>query len=119
LGGLQATGNSNAVRASWQPMRQAGATARAMLIAAAAKRWNVDPASCRAQSGEVLHVATTRCLKYGDLVTDAAKISVPDNVALRRRADFKLISTPAKRLDTPAKVTGTAAYGIDVRPPGV
>ena len=119
LGGLQATGNSNAVRASWQPMRQAGATARTMLIAAAAKRWNVDPASCRAQSGEVLHVATTRRLKYGDLVVDAAKISVPDNVALKRPADFKLIGTPAKRLDTPAKVNGTAVYGIDVRPPGV
>jgi isoquinoline 1-oxidoreductase beta subunit len=63
LGGLQATGNSNAVRASWQPLRQAGATARTMLIAAAAQRWNVDPASCRAQSGEVLHVPTTRRLK--------------------------------------------------------
>src|SRR5712671_914437 len=119
LGGLQATGNSNAVRASWQPMRQAGATARTMLIAAAAKRWNVDPASCRAQSGEVLHVATTRRLKYGELVADASKISVPDNVALKRPADFKLIGTPAKRLDTPAKVNGTAVYGIDVRPPGV
>jgi isoquinoline 1-oxidoreductase beta subunit len=119
LGGLQATGNSNAVRASWQPMRQAGATARTMLIAAAAKRWNVDPASCRAQSGEVLHVATTRRLKYGELVVDASKISVPDNVALKRPADFKLIGTPAKRLDTPAKVNGTAVYGIDVRPPGV
>ena len=58
LGGMQATGNSNAVRASWQPLRQAGATARTMLVAAAAKRWNVDPASCRAQSGEVLHAPT-------------------------------------------------------------
>src|SRR5258707_8862658 len=78
LGGLQATGNSNAVRASWQPMRQAGATARTMLIAAAAKRWNVDPATCRAQSGEVLHVATGKRLKYGELAADASKISVPD-----------------------------------------
>jgi len=67
LGGLQATGNSNAVRASWQPLRQAGATARTMLIAAAAQRWNVDPVSCRAQSGEVLHVPTTRRVKYGEL----------------------------------------------------
>src|SRR5712671_5458195 len=56
LGGIQATGNSNAVRASWHPLRQAGAAARTMLIAAAAQRWNVDPASCRAESGEVLHV---------------------------------------------------------------
>src|SRR5262249_24063893 len=58
LGGVQATGNSNAVRAAWQPLRQAGAVARTMLVAAAAKRWNVDPASCRAQSGEVLHEQT-------------------------------------------------------------
>src|SRR5437667_10307500 len=73
LGGLQATGNSNAVRASWQPMRQAGETARTMLIVAAAQRWNVDPESCRAQSGEVLHVPTTRRLKYGELSVDAAR----------------------------------------------
>ena len=58
--GVQATGNSNAIRGSWQPLRQAGATARIMLVAAAAKRWNVDPASCRAQSGEVLHVPSGR-----------------------------------------------------------
>jgi len=119
LGGLQATGNSNAVRASWQPLRQAGATARTMLIAAAAQRWNVDPASCRAQSGEVLHVPTTRRLKYGELAADAARIPIPDKVALKRPEDFKLIGTPAKRLDTPAKVNGTAVYGIDVRPSGV
>src|SRR6266446_3642077 len=117
--GVQATGNSNAMRGAWQPLRQAGAIARSMLVSAAAQRWNVDPASCRAQSGEVLHVPTTRRLKYGDLVVDAAKISVPDNVALKRPADFKLIGTPAKRLDTPAKVNGTAVYGIDVRPPRV
>jgi len=119
LGGLQATGNSNAVRASWQPLRQAGATARTMLIAAAAQRWNVDPASCRAQSGEVLHVPTTRRHKYGELAADAARIPIPDKVALKRPEDFKLIGTPARRLDTLAKVNGTAVYGIDVRPSGV
>src|SRR5437660_12681509 len=64
LRGIQATGNSNAVRASWQPLRQAGATARTMLMAAAAKKWNVDPASCRAPSGEVIHGASGRRLKY-------------------------------------------------------
>ena len=119
LGGIQATGNSNAVRASWQPLRQAGATARTMLVAAAAKRWNVDPASCRAQSGEVLHAPTGRRAKYGALAADAARVPVPERVALKRPEDFKLIGTPAKRLDTPAKVNGTAIYGIDVRPPGV
>ncbi|MGB9258935.1 MAG: molybdopterin cofactor-binding domain-containing protein, partial [Pseudolabrys sp.] len=86
---------------------------------AAAKRWNVDPSSCRAQSGEVLHMPTGRRLKYGELAADAAHMPVPAKVALKRPDDFKLIGTRAKRLDTPAKVNGTAVYGIDVRPPGV
>src|SRR5499427_4679352 len=119
LGGIQATGNSNAIRAAWQPLRQAGAVARTMLVSAAAKRWNVDPVTCRAQGGEVLHAPTGRRIKYGALASDAARMSVPENVALKRPADFKLIGTPAKRFDTPAKVNGTAVYGIDVRPPGV
>ena len=119
IGGIQATGNSNAIRAAWQPLRQAGATARTMLIAVAAKRWKVDPATCRAQSGEVLHPPTRRSVKYGELLVDAARIPIPKSVVLKRREDFKLIGMPAKRLDTPAKVNGTAVYGIDVRPPGV
>lgn len=117
--GVQATGNSNAVRASWKPLREAGAVARTVLIAAAAKRWNVDPASCRAQSGEVLHEATGRSIKYGELAADASHMPVPDKVVLKQPQDFKLIGTPAKRLDTPAKVNGTAVYGIDVRLPGM
>ena len=119
IGGVQATGNSNAIRAAWQPLRQAGAIARTMLVSAAAKRWNVEPASCRAQSGEVVHAPTRRSIKYGALAADAARMPVPEKVALKRPQDFKLIGTPAKRLDTPAKVNGTAVYGIDVRPPGV
>jgi len=119
LGGIQATGNSSAVRAAWQPLRQAGATARTMLVSAAAKRWNVDPASCRAQSGEVLHAPTGKRATYGELAADAARVPVPKNVALKQPQDFKLIGTPAKRLDTAGKVNGTAIYGIDVRPPGV
>jgi len=90
-----------------------------MLVAAAAKRWNVDPASCRAQSGEVRHPPTGKRFKYGELAADAARMPVPENVALKRREDFKLIGTSAKRLDTPSKVNGTAVYGIDARPPGV
>ncbi|HEY3179737.1 MAG TPA: molybdopterin cofactor-binding domain-containing protein [Casimicrobiaceae bacterium] len=117
--GVQATGNSNAIRGSWQPLRQAGATARAMLIAAAAKRWNVDPASCRARSGVVHHEPTRRSAKYGDLAAEAATMPVPEKVALKESSDFKLIGTPAKRLDTQAKINGTAIYGIDARPPGV
>ena len=77
LGGVQATGNSNAIRAAWQPLRQAGAIARTMLMSAAAKRWNVDPASCRAQSGEVLHPPTGRRLKYGELAAAAAPHAGP------------------------------------------
>jgi isoquinoline 1-oxidoreductase subunit beta len=117
--GVQATGNSNAMRGAWKPLRQAGATARTMLVAAAAKRWKVDPASCRAQSGEVRHPPTRRSIKYGKLAADAARLPVPQNVALKEPREFKLIGTPAKRLDTPAKVNGAAVYGIDVRPPGV
>src|SRR5712675_2457482 len=119
LGGIQATGNSNAIRAAWEPLRQAGATARVMLIAAAAKRWKVDPSTCHAERGEVLHPPTRRRIKYGALLVDAARMPVPKSVVLKRREDFKLIGMPAKRLDTPAKVNGTAVYGIDVRPPGV
>jgi len=117
--GVQATGNSNAIRGAWKPLREAGATARIILVAAAAARWSVDPASCRAQDGEVVHPPTGRRLKYGELATEAAKMPVPAGVTLKAPADFKLIGTPAKRLDAPAKVNGTAVYGIDARPPGV
>ena len=117
--GVQATGNSNAMRGAWLPMRKAGATAKTMLVAAAAKRWDVDPASCRAQNGEVHHAASGRSLAYGALAGDAALIPVPDNAKLKSPADFKLIGKPAKRLDTPSKINGTAAYGIDARPAGV
>jgi isoquinoline 1-oxidoreductase beta subunit len=117
--GVQATGNSNAMRGAWKPLREAGATARIMLVAAAAKRWGVDPKSCRAQDGEVVHAPTGRRLKYGELAAEAAKMPVPAGLTLKAPEDFKLIGTPAKRLDAPAKVNGTAVYGIDARPPGV
>src|ERR1700680_4301947 len=119
LAGMQATDNSNETRAAWHPLPQASAIARTMLVSAAAKRWNVDPASCRAQSGEVRHAPTGRRATYGELAADAARMPVPENVALKRPEQFTLIGTPAKRLDTPTKVNGTAIYGIDVRPPGV
>jgi isoquinoline 1-oxidoreductase beta subunit len=119
LGGVQATGGSTAIRASWQPMREAGAITRTMLISAAAKRWNVEPASCHARLGEVLHAPSGRSVAYGAVAADAARMAVPQSVVLKRPEDFKLIGSAAKRLDTPAKVNGTATYGIDVRPPGV
>jgi isoquinoline 1-oxidoreductase beta subunit len=117
--GVQATGNSNAIRGGWKPLRLAGATARTLLVSAAAKRWKVDPASCRTQSGGVRHAPTGRSIRYGELAAEAARMPVPENVALKRPEDFKLIGTPVKRLDAPAKVNGTAIYGIDARPPGV
>ena len=89
LGGIQATGGSTTIRASWEPMRQAGAAARTMLIAAAAKRWSVDPLSCRAEKGEVIDAATDRRAKYGDLAADAALLSVPANVTLKRPRRFQ------------------------------
>src|SRR5258706_1999509 len=107
------------MRAVWDPMAQGGATLGILVVVAAAKRWNVDPKSCRAQKGEVLHARTGRRAKYGDLAADAARMTAPQQVTLKRPEDFRLIGTPAKRLDTPAKVNGTAVYGIDVRPPGV
>lgn len=119
LGGVQATGGSTTIRAVWQPLRQAGATARTMLVMAAARRWNVDPASCHAENGNVIHTAGYRSLGYGALVRDAAALPVPEKVTLKRPEDFKLIGTRAKRLDTPAKVNGSAVFGIDARPPGV
>ena len=117
--GVQATGNSNAIRGAWMPLRQAGATARTMLIAAAARRWGVDPSTCRAERGEVLHPPTRRRHPYGALVEDAARIPVPESVALKQPKDFKLIGTPAKRLDLPGKINGTAIFGIDARLPGM
>jgi isoquinoline 1-oxidoreductase subunit beta len=117
--GVQATGNSNAMRGAWKPLREAGAKARVMLVAAAAKRWGVDANSCRAQDGAVIHAPSGRRLTYGELATDAARMPVPGTVALKSPGEFTLIGTPAKRLDAPAKGNGTAVYGIDVRPPGV
>jgi isoquinoline 1-oxidoreductase subunit beta len=116
---FQATGGSSSVRGFYGPLRRAGATARTMLIAAAAKQWEVHPASCRAERGEVIHVATGRRIGYGPLAAAAATQPVPDTVVLKRPEAFKLIGTPAKRVDTPAKVNGTAQYAIDVRLPGM
>ena len=119
LVGFQATGGSTSVRAFFVPLREAGATARAMLITAAADRWQVDPAACRTESGVVVHGASGRRLSYGDLVDQAASLPVPDQVALKAPEAFKLIGTPAKRLDSAAKVSGRAVFSIDVKVPGM
>src|SRR6185369_8236231 len=116
--GFQVTGGSTSVMGFWEPLRRAGATARVMLIQAAAAQWNVDPASCKAEKGEVISPVGDR-LTYGALVDAAAKLPVPDKVALKDPKDFTLIGTPAKRLDTPEKVNGKAKYGIDAMIPGM
>ena len=117
--GIQATGNSNSVRAFWKKLRQTGAAARAMLVEAAALQWKVDPASCTAAGSEVTHTPTGRKLGYGALADAAAKLTPPANPPLKNPKDFKLIGKPLKRLDTQDKVNGKALYGIDMLPPGV
>src|SRR5438876_725134 len=119
LVGFQMTGASSSVKFLYEPMRRAGAAARSMLVAAAAQRWNVDAASCRAHRGVVTHTPTGRRLGYGALADRAATLPVPTQVTLKDPKDFTLIGTPAKRLDTPAKVNGTAQFSIDVRLPGM
>jgi isoquinoline 1-oxidoreductase beta subunit len=118
LGG-QLTGGSTSIRYAWQPMREAGAAARTVLISAAAQQWQVDPASCHAQAGQVIHAASNRSTGYGQLVEAAAKLPAPQNVKLKDPKDFKLIGTPVKRLDSPEKVDGSAMFGLDVRVPGM
>jgi isoquinoline 1-oxidoreductase subunit beta len=111
--GVQATGNSNSIRAFWKPLREAGASARAMLVQAAAQQWQVDPASCTTANGEVTHKESGRKLSYGALATAASSQAPPKDVALKDPKDFALIGRPLKRLDTPDKVNGKAVYGID------
>jgi len=116
--GFQVTGGSTSVPAFWEPLRRAGATARVMLIEAAASQWGVKPTTCRADKGEVISATGAR-LKYGALVDRAANLQVPGNVALKSPKEFKLIGTPAKRLDAPEKVNGQAKFGIDAMIPGM
>ena len=117
--GLQVTGNSNSIRAFWKPLRNAGASARAMLVQAAARQWQVDPAGCKTSNGEVTHAESGRKLSYGALALAAAAETPPKDVALKDPKDFALIGTPLKRFDTPDKVNGKAIYGIDAMLPGM
>jgi isoquinoline 1-oxidoreductase subunit beta len=117
--GLQVTGNSNSVRAFWLPLRKAGGSARAQLVQAAAEQWQVDPASCTASKGQVIHAASGRMLGYGALAEAAGKQTPPKDPKLKDPKDFALIGQPLKRFDTPDKVNGKATYGIDVMLPGM
>ena len=117
--GVQMAGGSTAIRGTYIPLRRAGATARVMLVTAAARRWDVDLSTCHAESGVVVHAPTGRKLGYGELVDAAAKLPIPEKVALKEPTDFKLIGTPHRRLDTAGKVDGSTTFGIDSRPPGM
>ena len=111
------TGGSDSVESSWMPLRRAAAAGRVMLVEAAAKLWKVEPGSCRAQEGRVLHAASGRRVSYGQLVPVAAKLPVPKDPPLKDPKDFRLIGTPVRRVDGLAIVTGRAKYGLDTRPP--
>ena len=119
IDGLQETGGSTSIRDCWLPLRQAGATARLMLIAAAARTWGVADTECRAEAGSVIHDASGRRLGYGALASRAAHSPLPPEPKLKAASEFKLIGRNTARLDTPAKVNGTAAFGIDVALPGM
>ncbi len=115
--GLMITGGSSSVKNSWGPMREAGAAARAMLVAAAAREWKVAAAECRTENGTVLHAGGKR-LAYGALAAKAVD-SKPADIRLKDPKDFKLIGTPQPRRDALAKVNGSAGFGLDARPAGL
>jgi isoquinoline 1-oxidoreductase beta subunit len=114
-----ATGGSRGTRDSQAVMRKAGATAREMLKAAAAQEWGVAISECVAKAGRVTHTASKRSLTYGALAPKAAQQPVPDKVTLKSPSEWKIIGKPVARLDIPAKVNGSAVFGIDVRVPGM
>lgn len=118
-GPLQGVVGSMSIRTLWTPLRRAGATGRAMLIDAAAQKWGVDRSQCRTENGFVINTNTNDRLSYGALADAAAQLPVPANVQPKDPKQFKIIATPAKRLDTRLKVTGRAPFGIDARLPGM
>ena len=117
--GFQVTGGSTTIRAAFEPLRRAGAVARTLLVQAAAQRWSVEPSACHAERGQVVHAASGRRLGYGALTARAATLPEPKEVVLKPASAFRLIGTPAHRLDTPDKVNGRARYGIDAQVPGM
>jgi isoquinoline 1-oxidoreductase beta subunit len=116
---LQVTGGSTSTRGGWKILREAGAVARTMLVAAAAARWKVHPATCRAARGRITHSPSDRSLGFGELASAAAKLPQPAEVKLKDRKEFVLIGKPMRRVDTAGKVNGTTQFGLDVRLPGL
>ena len=117
--GNQITGGSGSVRSSFDTLRKAGAAAREMLVTAAALAWAVPFTECQAENGFVLHVPTRRKILFEQLVDVASRLSVPANPSLKNPATFTLIGQAIRRTDTPAKVTGSAKFGIDTQVPGM
>ena len=116
--GVMMTGGSSSVKDLWLPMREAGAAARQMLLAAAAQQWGVALADCRTERGQVLG-PSGQVAGYGSLVAAAALVGVPSNIRLKTHSEFKLIGQPTHRLDSQAKITGSALFGIDALPTGL
>jgi isoquinoline 1-oxidoreductase beta subunit len=117
--GMQMTGGSSSIPSSWEQLRRVGASARVMLIRAAAQQWDVPEIECRAENSKVIHAKSGREASYGLLAEAAGKLPLPDSVTLKSPKEFKLIGKPTKRLDTPVKVNGSAQFGIDVHLPGM
>ena len=119
LYGDQTTGGSASIRTTWDPMRKAGASAREMLISAAALTWNVPRSTCTAENSHIKHAATNRSLSYGELVGKASTLPIPTDVTLKQSKDYKIVGQRLPRVDSPAKVKGEAVFGIDFRVPGM
>ncbi len=119
FGGAQLTAGSNSVRGMWKLLREAGGTARAMLVTAGAETWGVAANTCSTEKGEVVHKASGRRLRYGSLVDKAAALPVPKTVPLKDPKDFRLLGQALPRLDIPEKVDGKAVFGIDVKRPNM
>ena len=117
--GLMATGGSSSIKDLWLPMREAGASARAMLVAAAAQAWGVPAAECQVAQGLVSHAASGRSARFGELAERAAALPLPDKLRLKSHAEFKLIGQPVKRHEAAAKQDGSAQFGIDTVLPGM
>jgi isoquinoline 1-oxidoreductase beta subunit len=117
--GSQITGGSSTVRSAYKQLLRTGATAREMLIEAAAKKWSVPKEECYASNGEVIHRSSNKKLGYGELVEEAAKLTPPKQVVLKERKNYTLIGKPLPRQDTPVKVNGKAEFGLDKRLPGL
>jgi isoquinoline 1-oxidoreductase beta subunit len=113
------TTGSRAIRESHEYVRKGGATARMMLIQAAANAWNVPASECSAANGVIMHQSSGRSVSYGKVADAAAKLTPPSDVALKSTKDWKIAGKPLKRLDTPDKLVGKTTYGIDVRLPGM